>query len=478
MNKSSLHFFFESASIMADFPIQPLPSSILTERYSPSDTHRAILTERSFRSVSHDALRKALDIMTLGSVLQANRIIELLYQYNVPNFEDDDIQTAGFHFGWAHSQQWPQCLLDPDPNKPLVGRQDTEYGNQPEALRWMEERCRSHWDEQLRSKYPAFDTEDLNQAITMLNHQDRVSMSMSGRLWRLSQAMEIALMLEERWTAEDLLRKYIPDFMAVREHYDERGHEIAAGRQVWALLGGGFFAKALHVSEEAIARYVDSVLETLTQRFHNGPQRPCKGKSIKEMVDLLDKLWLEIKPLEPDNSELVNCGEAVPATFTHKGVSEDEIAEMEERLEIQLPTDLKEFLSSTNGFYHDKRMGNNNLFTDASHMVWEKGPYGVELLCWEELSIAFIYYFEWPKLYKGIQTGSGLDEGRQLLIKPRSVKEAIMEFDRKYEKADEGTKRVLERAATDFFGGLEQLREMEWMVIVSYHWNTGSVSYG
>jgi len=31
----------------------------------------------------------------------------------------------------------------------------------------------------------------------------------------------------------------------------------------------------------------------------------------------------------------------------------------------------------------------------------------------------------------GIQTGSGLDEGRQLLIEPRSVKEAIMEFDRK-----------------------------------------------
>lgn len=36
--------------------------------------------------------------------------------------------------------------------------------------------------------------------------------------------MEIALILEERWAAEDLLQKYITDFMAVREHYDERGH--------------------------------------------------------------------------------------------------------------------------------------------------------------------------------------------------------------------------------------------------------------
>jgi len=150
---------------------------------------------------------------------------------------------------------------------------------------------------------------------------------------------------------------------------------------------------------------------------------------------------------------------------------------MEKRLEIQLPTDLKEFLSSTNGFYHDKRIGNNNLFTDALHMVWEQDPYGIELMCWEELSITFIHYFEWPKPFKGRQTGSGLSEGRQLLIEPRSVKEPIMEFNRKYEKADEGTERVLERATTDFFGGLEQLREMEWIVNVSYHWNTGSVSY-
>jgi len=165
----------------------------------------------------------------------------------------------------------------------------------------LERECRSNWDEQPRSKYPGFDREDLDQAITMLNHQDHVSMSISGRLWRLSQAVKIALILEERWAAEDLLQKYITDFMVVKEHYDKRGHWITAGREVWALLDGGFLAKALHVSEEAIAKYVDCVLEILTQRFDNGPQRPCEGKSIKEIAELLDKIWLEIKPLEPNN---------------------------------------------------------------------------------------------------------------------------------------------------------------------------------
>jgi len=63
-------------------------------------------------------------------------------------------------------------------------------------------------------------------------------------------------------------------------------------------------------------------------------------------------------------------------------------------------------------------------------------------LCWEELSDAFINDFEWLEIVKGIQTGCGLDDGRQLLVEPRLVKEAIMNFDRKCEDADEGTKRV------------------------------------
>ena len=79
---------------------------------------------------------------------------------------------------------------------------------------------------------------------------------------------------------------------------------------------------------------------------------------------------------------------------------------------------------------------------------------------------------------RGIQTGSGTDEAQQLLVEPQLVKEAIAEFDRKYESADEGTKRVSERAATDFYGGLKVLRSMAWMVSVTYHWDTVFHVYG
>ena len=347
---------------MTDFPIQPLEASVLTER--------------SFKSVNGDALCKALDVMLLGSTSQANRIIAHLYHYNVLNLKDYEVQTAGLHFGWAQSKQWPRCLSDPDPAKPLIGRPDTDYGDSAEVLRALEEKCRSNWDEGLRNKYPRFGMEDLNNAIATMNEQLIQDKPMSTRFWRLGQAIEIALILKEQSTAEDLLRKYIPDFTGVRDLSYEHGQLIFGGRHVWDLLGNGFLAKELHVSEEAIAKYVDSVLEMLTLRFENGPCRPCKDKSIKELIDLLDKTWLEIKPLEPDQSALVDCSNPViPETFTHKGLSEQEIADMEKRLDTELPADFKEFLSLTNGPYQGPIMTiPEHLMTCSRLITHDLGP--------------------------------------------------------------------------------------------------------
>lgn len=261
---------------MVNFPVQPLRKF---------DTHRVIIQIRETRCPPKSPRHHDPWFSVAGEPYhRASLPLELL------KFEDDRIRTPGLHSGWAESKQWPQRLLDPDLSKSLMGSQHKEYGNNPEGLRCMEEECRSDWDEPLRNEYPGFDTEDLNKGITTVNYQDNKDESRSGRLWRLFQAVEIALILEERSTEEDLLRRYIPDFAAVRQSFYERGHEIAAGRQVWALLSDGFLAKALHVSEEALVKYVQSLLETLTQRIENGPQRPYKDKSIKELIDVLDEL--------------------------------------------------------------------------------------------------------------------------------------------------------------------------------------------
>ena len=49
------------------------------------------------------------------------------------------------------------------------------------------------------------------------------------------------------------------------------------------------------------------------------------------------------------------------------------------------------------------------------------------------------------------------------------VKKGIEEFDRRYNEADEATKRCLEVVAKDRYGGLEETRELKWIVIVALH---------
>lgn len=102
----------------------------------------------------------------------------------------------------------------------------------------------------------------------------------------------------------------------------------------------------------------------------------------------------------------MNCGKAVPAT--HEGVSKDHIAAMEKWLETQLPTDVKDYLTLTNRFHHDRRICENNWFTDASHMVRDRWPYQVGLLDWRELPFEYLSYFNWPEIDKGIQIGLSL----------------------------------------------------------------------
>ena len=152
---------------------------------------------------------------------------------------------------------------------------------------------------------------------------------------------------------------------------------------------------------------------------------------------------------------------------------------MEARLDAKLPDDFIGFLSITDSFYNDDSENSNSLFTNSANMAFEDGAMSetLELFPWEHLPISLLNYFNWPELEGGIQTGSGTDGAYQLLIAPKVIKQAAEAFLVKYESADEGTKRVLERAAQDSYGGLEELRKLDWIVIVCYRWGTTTYVY-
>ena len=262
---------------MADFPIEGLPPSTLTNRSS--------------KSVNIFAVHRALGGMMLGFMTQANRMLECLYQYNVLDLHGPPHANSKdcFHFAWAQTKNWPSFILKSDPNKPSLDyRTDGLWGDSEEVVQKMEDACRRSMDTDLNDKYPHFYDEDLNRAITKTN-----TAKAPNTEW-LSHAVEIALLLNYRATAECLLRKYLSVFADRARKpnpWHARGNRYKVARvwSVWPVLNTGFFAQGLSIEEEEAAEYVDGVLAVLKQRLENGPMRPFKDRTMKGLVTLLDK---------------------------------------------------------------------------------------------------------------------------------------------------------------------------------------------
>lgn len=434
-------------------------SDSLLQPISPS-----FFTQRSLLDVVGDSLGQALQLMMLGSVSQANRIIEHLYHHDALDLGFWWFHAASLHFGWAQSKQWPKCLSGPDSHKPpFIPRQ----GDLVETLQRFEELCQQLWDEDFRNKYPMYEMEDLNSAISMVNGQPDRGKGKLTKILRINQAVEIALILGEQPTAEDMLRRCIPYFSKRGLWMGGQDQEITQCRRAWSLLCDGFLARELHVSEEKIIKHADLFIQMLTARFRNGCHRPYNDNSTKELIHCLDDRWRQIMEVKPELLNLVGCDiPEVPNTFTHSGLKVQEIADIEKRLDTQLPPDFKEFLKLTNGIYHVVSGKINGLFPAASLMDWEKTPSykRLELITYADEPACYMNYFDWPPIDRGLRVATTPIDGGPLLIEPQTVKKAIIEFDKKYEDAEVVMKRRMEREVKDLYGGLQELRGMQWMV--------------
>lgn len=79
--------------------------------------------------------------------------------------------------------------------------------------------------------------------------------------------------------------------------------------------------------------------------------------------------------------------------------------------------------------------------------------------------------------FTGFSAGAGGDEGQILLISPSSVKCILETFETAYAAANMRGKREYERGALDVYGGIERLRNMEWLCIQSFHWDPEPTMY-
>jgi hypothetical protein len=266
-------------------------------------------------------------------------------------------------------------------------------------------------------------------------------------------------------------------------------------------LKDGTVGKALHVDEEALNAYVDEGCRKLAERR----VRPYANKTIRELVVIMDENYVaaqkagRIRTVEPKSPD------EVPSTLLNPPATEQQISELEERLahvedgseghpgitrQVQLPEDYKEFLRITNGFSESEAPIEDtqaDLFhpidavaRDQGDLNVIRGEYGVpfELFPYQyTLNNDEFDNINFAKDVSGFTVGRGGDEGMVLLIEPRYTKEMLERFKRVYEAASEQHKEIYEAAASDLYGGIDALREMEWLVVVWYHWNPTQQSY-
>lgn len=418
--------------------------------------------------------------MILGSIKQANRIISLLYEHNLLDIE---VYREDMYFAWATSHEWPPFILDPNPDKLPFSRFEERQRlvDSPEYMQHMEWTAQGHWDVFLMEKYPNVDETDLNELVSsMYAGKDGLPPRPSLQMKLLGMAIHMAIFLNYESQARELLSKAVEKWLAsLAKRYEYQLRGFATGRHVWTLLVDRFVPDEVGISEEAIVVYVDSVIEILSMRLANGPERAL-NKTVPELVHMLNQLYLDIRPLHKDSStrinHIYNYSQGMPETFTHPGLTVDEVAETEARLHTKFPGDFKEFLMCTNGFYFqdDGSQCPHNLLMDAASMKvddWlnEIGP-GLPLIS-EDLPFELSELFKWKKVEGAIQTGFGGEESQQVIVGPESVSRAIKEFDRVYNKADTETQAILERLAKDHFGGIQGLRELKWVVCTLFPWN-------
>jgi hypothetical protein len=256
---------------------------------------------------------------------------------------------------------------------------------------------------------------------------------------------------------------------------------------IWKLLAKVKLGEALSVYESDVDAYVQEGCALIKQRSTQGPARSYASKTVNELVQSLDEA------IHADRQD-DGVGEDDPPSLLAPGATEAQLTALEERLATpleadgdekwvmlpwgKLPEDYKDFLRASNGFPAD-----GSLFSPADEVAPddELVPdcdwlHDMEYTLFPD-DREYIHGSDPDQEldniplgeYTCFTIGTGDREGVVTLIPPNSVRPIVERFEKAYAEANEQIKRVYERAALDLYGGLANLRKLEWLCLEFQH---------
>ncbi|KAK4500136.1 hypothetical protein PRZ48_008322 [Zasmidium cellare] len=294
------------------------------------------------------------------------------------------------------------------------------------------------------------------------------------------QAVEQSTESDPRFTVSDLdeesaqiLNKIVPRLSA-----NQQIKYLGEAKRLWPFWVRGLLADAVDMSREEVSSKAQALLKAFKDRLERSyvPTRH-EGKPFKELLEIGEKNT--IFHLTQDADELG----PVPEKLFKQPATDEDIEQLEERLDTVLPDDYKEFLKITNGFGDDEEGIFNGVFPDpalhdVSEVKWIEEEYfqlPVDLL---ELPREYEDIvgqeqrrsqpdgdFEWdtafPIFDRVLEVGTR-DIDNLWLVHPGLVEQVREKYHEMYVKGNEKQKKVIKRAMEAFAGSKEAFESMHW----------------
>ncbi|KAF2203072.1 hypothetical protein GQ43DRAFT_470301 [Delitschia confertaspora ATCC 74209] len=401
------------------------------------DKH-SILREKDPWAVARNVFDVALEFALLGYVDIATKLFVLFEEFSKGCKSS---WSPGMIFAWEATGSFPDFVTPEERTPEAIFELETE------RILWLREKNASK--------------EGLDQLVTRATEGRDEWGEMQIRADDLTAAIDLALFMGEKEKAVEILHIFA-------ENFHSTWMDLLKSRQVWQLLKDKALAKAIGVNEEKIAAFSVDVYETFKERLEKGALRVFRDTSLKDLVKMCDENTIQNAVWEETDYD----PEEPPKTILHKGATKEQIAELEKRLEHDLPDDYKEFLSLTNGIesYWNGFFGEPRLLgTDEIHILDATEHQNT----WNEASVDIIYIpnlgikINWATLDRVILINDGREDTQFIwLVEPEYGKKLGQSFFNAYSQVDEQTQKSVNKLLMHFHAGKAAAHAVEWQVVV------------
>jgi hypothetical protein len=489
-------------------------ASILTTR--PEFTTRYLLTLRSPWAFIHHLVGVALRFAALGHVDEAVELLEMADAY-VP-IPARSIQDRGLYFAFQAADWWPDFTPDEDMEDEDLLRSldvltvDTSFGrlfldllhggdvgekardrrDLSRVLQFLKDREGS-WNvrEGLFTWLAKGEEEEEEE-----EDSDDEGLHRGPVKSRLTMAFDSAVIfgfhlainkLDDQEATEKLCEVIGGDL----EHYLPR---LARHRFVWPVLVKGILGPKTEDGKKEVQAEFERLKSVVKRRMKNGVEFPFLDDGMRDLVKMLDQnTRRHVRFSEYTSSDEDEEGRWSPSlspisSIRHPGASKESIEELELRLDVELPSDYKEFLSISdgmdgiwNGHYRQQRLlaPSSKIHHKAPPTpdpdIGDSAPYLplVVLSLIPGMELPENFGVIWPILKPEAclviaEDKEGGGEGSLWLVRAYVVRKARNRLMKRIEMLKEGNdgeeqrkqRRWVERLVGDYFGGLEELGEL------------------